>query len=298
MSEGDSLTKDVCGLCQNKLEFCRQYFEQIYNAHVKLLGILREEEPSDLSFEEQILHFVRSYDDGVDKLSGDTRARELVKCEPEIDLIREVEEGKDIKRDSKHFLDDLLDEYDNNLKTNDLGSNKKLVGMIGRKKGAKKKKKLKGIVPPPLKKCAECDLKSQTHKENLEHWSSAHPDCTVYYRWDWDGCNHTSNQILEVKKHRRKHLIEDKQLVKCKDCDKYYPPKYLQTRHYLVHQEGKHFICEVCEKAFKTVENLKVHMRTHGPDELKYTHCCELCGHRFTQKANLEAHMRTHTGQR
>ena len=133
------MTKDVCGLCQNKLEFCRQYFEQIYNAHVKLLGFLREEEPSDLSFEEQILHFVRSYDDGIDKFTGDNRTRELVKCEPEIDL-REVNEGKEMKRDSKHFLDDLLDEYDNTLGTNDLRSNKKLVGELGRKKKVKKKK--------------------------------------------------------------------------------------------------------------------------------------------------------------
>jgi len=273
------------------LEFCRQYFEQIYNAHVKLLGILREEEPSEISFEEQILHFVRSYSDGTEVTPpGQEQTREIVKCEPEIEL-REEKPSKE----EKHFLDDLLDEYDETIdevgKTGAKMSKKKSVGL-------KKKKKMKGLVPPPLKACSVCNLKSLTHKDNLDHWASDHPDISVVYKCDWEGCNHTSTQVGEVKRHRRKHLIEEKQLVKCEECNKYYPPKYLQTRHILVHQEGKNFKCDVCEKSFKTVENLKVHVRTHGPDEMKYTHCCELCGRRFTQKANMEAHMRTHTGQR
>jgi len=302
ISETDSLTKDVCSLCQNKLEFCRQYFEQIYNAHVKLLGILREEEPSEISFEEQILHFVRSYSDGSERRNGHGQTRQVVKSEPEVEFSEE-NPRKEIKRDAKHFLDDLLDEYDNSMEAVDLkttNNTSESGGPLAKKKpcGLKKKKKMKCLVPPPLKKCAECNLKSQAHKENLDHWASCHPDVSVYYKCDWDGCSHTSTQVLEVKRHRRKHLIEVKQLVKCKDCEKYYPPKYLQTRHILVHQEGKNFKCDVCEKGFKTVENLKVHIRTHGPDELKYTHTCELCGRRFTQKANLEAHMRTHTGQR
>jgi len=301
ISEHDSLTKDVCSLCQNKLEFCRQYFEQIYNAHVKLLGILREEEPYEISFEEQILHFVRSYSDGagdgLGKRSEQEQPREVVKCEPEVEFADEKP-----KKDSKHFLDDLLDEYDDSMEAVDLKTTNNAsngVKIIKKKPmGLKKKKKSKCLVPPPLKRCSECNLKSLTHKDNLDHWTEAHPGNTVIYKCDWEGCNHTSTQVIEVKRHRRKHLIEDNQLVKCKDCDKYYPPKYLQTRHVLVHQEGKNFKCDVCEKGFKTVENLKVHVRTHGPDELKYTHCCELCGRRFTQKANLEAHMRTHTGQR
>ena len=47
-------------------------------------------------------------------------------------------------------------------------------------------------------------------------------------------------------------------LFRCDKCEKYYPPKYLATRHILVHQEGKNFKCKVCEKSFKTPENLKV----------------------------------------
>ena len=147
ISESDSLGKDVCSLCQNKLEFCRQYFEQIYNAHVKLLGILREEEPSEISFEEQILHFVRSYSDGTEVTPpGQEQTREIVKCEPEIEL-REEKPSKE----EKHFLDELLDEYDETIdevgKTGSKMNKKKTAGL-------KKKKKLKGLVPPPLKTCS------------------------------------------------------------------------------------------------------------------------------------------------
>ena len=36
------------------------------------------------------------------------------------------------------------------------------------------------------------------------------------YNCDWAGCNHVSAAVTEVKRHRRKHLIDEKQLVKCK----------------------------------------------------------------------------------
>ena len=65
-----------------------------------------------------------------------------------------------------------------------------------------------------------------------------------------------------------------------------------------MHQQGRNFKCEVCEKSFKTLEILKVHARIHGPDDERYTHSCEVCGRKFTQKANLESHLRIHTGDR
>ena len=320
IAEGDKLTKDVCTLCQNKLEFCRQYFEQIYNAHVKLLSLLRdneeeehehghEEEPDASSFEDEMHQYMRSYaekekqaevrvkDQECDNDNENdidhtpvifNQPREIVKCEPELPDLHD--DTNDIKprpvRDAKHFLDELLDEYEDM----DNDDTKPIKG-----KGNKKNKLL---VPPPLKKCGICGLVSNTHLENIAHWSAEHPDTTIMYNCDWLGCSHSSPAVTEVKKHRRKHLIDENLLVKCKDCNKYYPPKYLEQRHYLVHQEGRNFKCEVCEKSFKTLEILKVHARIHGPDDERYTHSCEVCGRKFTQKANLESHMRIHTGDR
>ena len=308
------MTKDVCDFCQNKLEFCRQYFEQIYNAHVKLLSLLREGEEEETaangneeetqSFEEEIMQYMRSYADRERPVQTEQEQeqdqdpvvfhhhREIVKCEPEIPGLHEPDGDKrdaDEVRDPKHFLDELLDEYD---------AMEELDGSPGSGRGKRGTKKAKLLVPPPLKKCGVCGLVSSSHLENVAHWTAEHPDTEIVYQCDWPGCEQASPAVTEVKRHRRKHLIEENQLVKCKDCNKFYPPKYLEQRHYLVHQDGRNFKCEVCEKNFKTLEILKVHARIHGPDDERYTHCCEVCGRKFTQKANLESHMRIHTGDR
>ncbi|XP_023320079.1 zinc finger and SCAN domain-containing protein 2 [Eurytemora carolleeae] len=335
----DDLPKGMCTLCQGKLEFCRQFFEQIYNTTVKLLSILREEEGPNIriSFEDQMLQFVRNYanpalcaakteeeddeledyeeeevedndeDEGEQDDEKKSSVENVVKAEP-----REVcdVELKEDKEQVRHFLDELLDDYSKDVS----GSSKRKRGRP-RKRGEisykeenqeeedeerprRVKDGFRSLVPPPLKICVECGLKSSSHQENIDHWTKAHPNQTIMYRCDWEACEYSSTIVTEIKKHRRNHQIQANQLQKCDKCEKYYPPKYLATRHILVHQEGKNFKCKVCEKSFKTPENLKVHNRIHGPDDVKYTHCCDLCGRRFTQKANLESHMRVHTGLR
>ena len=157
---------------------------------------------------------------------------------------------------------------------------------------------MRGIVPPPLKTCAECDFKSHTLKNNLAHWSAEHPEKFVFYKCDWKNCGFSSKKVVEIKKHRRKHLIDEKHLIKCNDCEKYYRPKYQETRHSLVHSSQNKFKCTICERAFNSSDNLKVHDRSHETEDQKISHSCTLCERKFTQKANLEAHMRTHTGLR
>ena len=190
ITEGDKLTKDVCDFCQNKLELCRQYFEQIYNAHVKLLSLLREgeEEANEnagdtgaVSFEDEMMQYMRSYADRErpEQTDGDqvvfNQPREIVKCEPEIPGLHEPEaetagtEKRDTEElgDPKHFLDELLDEYEN------------MDEMEKSPRGKSGKKKAKLLVPPPLKKCGVCGLVSSSHLENLAHWAAEHPGTEV-----------------------------------------------------------------------------------------------------------------------
>ena len=290
-------------MCQSKLEFCRQYFEQIYNAHLKLVTLLREQEgdlEDQFDAEKEVLEYVRTFTSNTESAEekvviGEGQVstilyepREFVKCEPEIpDLQHDELEDK-----AKHFLDELLDDYEDNAEV------ESKTGVV--KRGSTKiSKNQKSLVPLPLKKCGVCDLVSSTHHENVQHWSSAHPDTEISYKCDWSNCDHKTTSVTEVKKHGRQHMIDENLLVKCKDCDKYYPRKYLEQRHYLVHQTERNFNCETCGKSFKTPEILKQHNKiVHASEEDRFSHCCEVCGRKFAQKANLESHMRTHTGDK
>ena len=46
------------------------------------------------------------------------------------------------------------------------------------------------------------------------------------------------------------------------------------------HEDRKDFKCGVCGIENKDLEDLRLHLKTHEPEDAKYSHCCELCGKR------------------
>ncbi|KAI3359877.1 hypothetical protein L3Q82_014226, partial [Scortum barcoo] len=63
---------------------------------------------------------------------------------------------------------------------------------------------------------------------------------------------------------------------------------------YKVNQEGR-YICQLCEKTFKTTNILRTHMKTHS-DQKNFS--CDLCGTSFRTKGSLIRHNRRHTDER
>ncbi|XP_028267992.1 transcription factor E4F1 isoform X2 [Parambassis ranga] len=63
---------------------------------------------------------------------------------------------------------------------------------------------------------------------------------------------------------------------------------------YKVNQEGR-YLCQLCEKTFKTSNILKTHMKTHS-DQKNFT--CDLCDTSFRTKGSLIRHNRRHTDER
>ena len=69
----------------------------------------------------------------------------------------------------------------------------------------------------------------------------------------------------------------------------------------LVHTDDKNYVCDECAAKFKRKDDLKVHMRTHLPDEVravekakKLTKVCETCGKKFEKNWKLKRHMIVH----
>ncbi|KAK2833510.1 hypothetical protein Q5P01_017399 [Channa striata] len=63
---------------------------------------------------------------------------------------------------------------------------------------------------------------------------------------------------------------------------------------YKVNQEGR-YICQLCEKTFKTTNILRTHMKTHS-DQKNFS--CDLCATSFRTKGSLIRHNRRHTDER
>ncbi|XP_049646982.1 transcription factor E4F1 isoform X4 [Accipiter gentilis] len=62
----------------------------------------------------------------------------------------------------------------------------------------------------------------------------------------------------------------------------------------LINKEGR-YVCELCQKTFKTASILKAHMITHSS---RKDYECKLCGTSFRTKGSLIRHHRRHTDER
>ena len=62
-------------------------------------------------------------------------------------------------------------------------------------------------------------------------------------------------------------------------------------------KESKHsFPCDICNKSFELITNLKKHMKSTHQD---FKHPCDQCEYNTAEKGNLKRHMRTkHEGVR
>lgn len=96
-----------------------------------------------------------------------------------------------------------------------------------------------------------------------------------------DICGVTRIKKFELRKHMRSH---EKPLGECEICHLRLRnvPKHIRD----VHTDERSFICEVCEAAFKSLHNLKNHVKTHEePSE------CPIC-HKLLP--NMHRHLQWH----
>ncbi|XP_022247271.1 gastrula zinc finger protein XlCGF7.1-like [Limulus polyphemus] len=80
----------------------------------------------------------------------------------------------------------------------------------------------------------------------------------------------------------------------CNICGKAFQTVENLKKHVLLHRE-RSYLCELCGKAFKKGYALKCHMTAIHSDITPYA--CQYCDQKFRKKLNLIAHIREHTGQ-
>jgi KRAB domain-containing zinc finger protein len=67
------------------------------------------------------------------------------------------------------------------------------------------------------------------------------------------------------------------------------------VRHKRTHTGNKPHECDVCNKRFYQIGNLKIHKRTHTGEK---PHECDVCNKRFSHPSTLAKHRKTHTGDK
>lgn len=81
----------------------------------------------------------------------------------------------------------------------------------------------------------------------------------------------------------------------CRMCERVYKTEEELEKHLLNHAEHRPYKCPQCNKGFKQPCHLNQHLRTHT-DERPFP--CEVCHKSFKQACQLKQHMRLHTGEK
>ncbi|XP_061676573.1 zinc finger protein ZFAT-like isoform X2 [Syngnathoides biaculeatus] len=177
--------------------------------------------------------------------------------------------------------------------------------------------------------CSKCNYSSITKSSLTRHLIQKHSG--VLLPCSSPGCKYTTPDKYKLRAHQTKHQKEGKsapcpicqktcpehrlkqhiqvlhpdavpvkgqkvkRAEKCPYCESYYLKNSSEfQQHIWAHQGVKPFVCNICDYASRSRNNLKNHMNRHSSER---SHICELCGKTFKSKMSLKSHRLSHTDQ-
>ncbi|KAM5152342.1 transcription factor E4F1 isoform 2-T2 [Mantella aurantiaca] len=113
---------------------------------------------------------------------------------------------------------------------------------------------------------------------------------TQEYEMDWNGS--PEEAPFQEDSPLMKMVMDEKGRYVCQLCEKTFKTANILKAHMLIHTNRKDFVCRMCGDAFRTKGSLIRHHRRHT-DERPYV--CSKCGKSFRESGALSRHMRSLT---
>lgn len=130
--------------------------------------------------------------------------------------------------------------------------------------------------------CEQCGKQFRSPSLLAKHLKGVHNE-KVY---TCSFCDHTSNNEVNMKRHRALHTSQEQQYV-CDQCGASFQAlSTLKDHNLFVHSDERNFICEVCNKSFKRRNDLRRHSRSHSSERTYVCHC--------KQSYKFMSHLRRH----
>lgn len=137
-------------------------------------------------------------------------------------------------------------------------------------------------------KCEECG-KCFANKYTLKTHTKTHISRDRNFICQVKNCgrkfftqHHLDSHIATV------HECEERKFL-CKICNKTFKTQNNLQTHEVVHNDEKSFLCRFCDKTFIRSQDVKVHENIHK-DEKSYK--CKQCEREFNQQSNLIEHVK------